>query len=143
MLVSMATYPADLITAVRLQIPDAEAIYGEGGDEYMFSDDEISVFLTTGRGEPMWAAGLAMIAVGNSEALIGKVIRNYETETDASKLQREWRAAGVEMIKIGRSLVTEEDGGIFMVVFPERGARHPEGYSHGSYRGVVPGGYQW
>ena len=137
-------YTADEIKAVRVLIPDVEAIYGTGGDENLFEDSEIESLLTTASGNAMWAAGLAMIAVGNSEALIGKVIRNYETETDASKLQREWRAAGVEMIKLGKSLVDDDSGGFFEIVTPAWDeTRHPEGMSHGSYRGFFPGPYQW
>lgn len=137
-------YSDDEITAVRVLIPDVEAIYGDAEDETLFTDAEISSMLTTAKGNTMWAAGLAMIAVGNSEALVGKVIRNYETETDASKLQREWRAAGVEMIKLGKTLSDEEGEGFFVVAFPEwGGTRHPEGESHGSYRGIMPGAWQW
>jgi hypothetical protein len=135
------TYTTDEIRAVRLNIPDAEAIYGEGENEYLFDDTDIAIFLDQASGNAMWAAGIAMIAVGNSEAMIGKVIRNYETETDASKLQREWRSAGVEMIKIGK-LTADEGAGFFEVVYPEWGAtRHPEGELHGSYRMPTP--YQW
>lgn len=135
------TYTADEIRAVRLNIPDTEALYGDAENEYLFDDTDISIFLDQSSGNAMWAAGLAMIAVGNSEALIGKVIRNYETETDASKLQREWRSAGIELIKLGKLLIDEGEGGIFEVVFPDWGNRHPEGYTHGSYRPPTP--YQW
>lgn len=138
------TYTDDEIMAVRVLIPDVDAIYGDGENEYLFEDDKIAHLLDTAQGSTMWAAGMAMIAVGNSEAMIGKVIRNYETETDASKLQREWRAAGVEMIKIGKTLVDEGANGIFEIAFPQWSPRrHPEGQSHGSYSGLAPTGWQW
>ena len=63
-------YTADEIKAVRVLIPDVEAIYGTGGDENLFEDSEIESLLTTASGNAMWAAGLAMIAVGNSEASV-------------------------------------------------------------------------
>jgi hypothetical protein len=136
------TYTTDEIRAVRLNIPDTDAIYGDSEDEYLFSDEDVAILLDQAQGNAMWAAGIAMIAVGNSEAMIGKVIRNYETETDASKLQREWRSAGVEMIKIGKSLIDSGEG-FFDVVYPEWGStRHPEGELHGSFR-IVPSPYQW
>lgn len=136
-------YTAKEIRAVRLMVPDADAIYGANEDEYMFEDSDIEIFLDTGRGNTMWAAGLAMIAVGNSEAMIGKVIRNYETETDASKLQREWRSSGTALIEIGRAQVLDGEVGIFEIAFPEwEGTRHPEGMSHGSYQ-IGPGSFQW
>ena len=136
-------YSTDAVRTVRIMIPDAEAVYGDAGDEYLFDDEDIKLFLDTGKGNVMWAVGLAMIAIGNSEAMVGKTIRNYETETDASKLQREWRSAGDVLIKNGRAEVELDDVGIFDIVFPDwDGSRHPEGLTHGSYRGG-PGGYQW
>lgn len=137
------SYSQEEILTVRILVPDCEGIYGPNQDEFLFTDEEISRLLTVGRGNAMWAAGLAMIAVGNSEAMVGKTIRNYETETDASKLQREWRSAGDVLIENGRAEVELDDGGIFDIVFPDwDGSRHPEGFTHGSYRGG-PGGYQW
>ena len=137
-------YTTEEVRAVRLMIPDAEAVYGDNGDEYLFEDSDIKILLDVAQGNAMWAAGLAMVAVGNSEAMIGKVIRNYETETDASKLQREWRAAGDVLIKAGREEVANGDVGIFHIVHPEWGeSRHPKGQTHFPVRGFMPGGYQW
>lgn len=136
------TYTEAQIRAVRLQIPDSEPVFGDASDKYMFEDADIAIFLDQGAGNAMYAAGLAMIAVGNSEALIGKVMRNYETETDASKLQKEWRTSGIELIKIAKALVDDDDAGFFIVAYPEWDAgRHPEGESHGSYRMPTP--FQW
>lgn len=138
------SYSQEDILTVRILIPDSEGLYGPNQDEFLFTDEEIARLLTAGKGNAMWAAGLAMIAVGNSEAMVGKTIRNYETETDASKLQREWRAAGDVMIKAGRAEVAEDGGGIFISVKPEFDPiRHPEGMAHGGYRGVMPTGFQW
>lgn len=138
------SYSQEDILTVRILIPDVEGVYGPNQDEFLFTDEEISRLLTVGKGSAMWAAGLAMIAVGNSEAMVGKTIRNYETETDASKLQREWRAAGDVMIKAGREEVARGEVGIFDVVHPEwSGTRHPEGMTHFPIRGFHPGGYQW
>ena len=139
----MPTYTPEEIYAVRILIPDAEGAYGPNNDEFLFSDEDISAILATAKGSTMWAAGLAMIAVGNSEALIGKTIRNYETETDASKLQREWRMAGDALIKAGREEVARGEVGIFEIVHPEwEVGRHPEGATHFPVRGFMPGGYQ-
>ena len=140
----MPTYTPEEIYAVRILIPDAEGAYGPNNDEFLFSDEDISAILATAKGSTMWAAGLAMIAVGNSEALIGKTIRNYETETDASKLQREWRMAGDALMKAGREEVARGEVGIFEIVHPEwEIGRHPEGATHFPVRGFMPGGYQW
>jgi hypothetical protein len=132
-------YSETEIRSVRLLIPDTEAVFGDANEDYIFPDEDIEVFLTLGKGSPAWAAGLAMIAVGNSEALIGKVMRNYETETDASKLQKEWRVSGLAMIEQGKADLLGEEESFFIVAYPEWGAtRHPEGYTHGAYRLPVP-----
>lgn len=138
-------YEANLIRAVRLLIPDTDAIYGAAEDEYMFEDADIEIFLDQGHGNAKWAAGLASLAVGGSEALVLKWIRNYETQTNGAAVQKEWNAKGARLIDDGRAEVDEElNVGIFEIAFPEWGSRrHPEGQSHGSYRGVVPGSYQW
>ena len=135
-------YTETEIRAVRLLIPDTEDVFGANGDEYIFPDEDIEIYLDRAQGNPEWAAGLAMVAIGNSEALLGKVIRNYETETDASKLQKEWRTSGLAMIEFGRSLVDGEGEGFFIIAYPQwDSTRHPEGYTHGSYRAPTP--YQW
>lgn len=131
------------IRAVRLLIPDTEAVFGENGDEHIFSDEDIEIYLSLGHDNAKWAAGLASQAIGGSEALIGKVIRNYETETDGSKLAKEWLAKGTFLVREGRLEVNEEAAGIFIVAFPDFSTRHPEGLSHGGYRGVAPTNYQW
>lgn len=139
----MADYTQSKIRAVRLLIPDTEPIFGEASDEHMFEDDDIIIYLDEGRGNAKWAAGLASLAIGGSEALIGKWIRNYETQTNGAALQKEWTAKGKLLIEEGRSELEGEEDGFFVLAFPEWGGRHPEGYSHGSYRGFHPTPYQW
>lgn len=140
----MADYSDEKIRAVRLLIPDTEPIFGEGGNEYMFANEDIIIFLDEGRGNAKWAAGLASLAIGGSEALIGKWIRNYETQTNGAAVQKEWTAKGKLLVEQGRSELDGEDEGFFTIAFPEwAGNRHPEGYSHGSYRGFHPTPFQW
>jgi hypothetical protein len=130
-------YSAAIIRRVRLLIPDTEAVYGDAGDEYIFPDEDIELYLDEGYENVKCAAGLAKLSIGGSEALIGKVIRNYETETDASKLLKEWTAAGEKLYDRGLAEIADvaADEGIFEIVFPEFGyERHPEGYTHGSYQ---------
>lgn len=135
-------YSEDLVTAVRLLIPDNDAVYGDSGDETMFTDSEIRALLDQGKGNAKWAAGLASLAIGGSEALIQKWVRNYETQTNGPAVQREWTAKGKLLIEEGRAEVEDEGGGIFQVVHPDWNGRHPEGYTHGSYR-MQPSSYQW
>lgn len=136
-------YDEKLIRAVRLMIPDTEPIYGENEDEYIFEDLDIEIFLDQGMGNAKWAAGLASLAIGGSEALTLKWIRNYETQTNGAALQKEWTVKGARLIDDGKQEVEDETNvGIFEVAFPDWGPnRHPEGYTHGSYRMPTP--YQW
>ena len=89
---------ADPKELVRTLIPDTDAVFGPGEDEHLFDDSQIDNFLTVAGGSITRAAGLAMIAVGNSEALIGKVIKTQDLMTDASKLQDKWRQSGETLL---------------------------------------------
>lgn len=89
---------ADAKNLVRTLIPDTDKVFGDAGDEYLFADEQIDNFLTIAGGSVLRAAGLAMIAVGNSEALISKVIKTQDLQTDGSKLQDKWREAGETLL---------------------------------------------
>lgn len=90
----MASSPIEL---VRVLIPDTDAVFGAAKDEYLFADEELAKFLEVTGGSVLRAAGYAMIAVGNSEALISKVIKTQDLSTDGSKLQNQWRESGLAM----------------------------------------------
>lgn len=124
------------ITRIRVLVPDNEAIYGDAGDEYLISDEEIEAYYAEGFENTKCAAGLIKMAIGASEALILKKIKNYETATDGVGLLKEWVAAGEKLYDMGLAEIADLDGdvGIFEIVYPDFGyERHPEGYSHGSY----------
>lgn len=92
------------IDAIRILIPDVEPVFGENKDENLFTDDEIAaIFNSVGNSSIMRTAGLLMITVGNSEALIGKVITTEDLSTDASKLQATWKANGAYYIGLADS----------------------------------------
>lgn len=88
--------PKDL---VRTLIPDTEPVFGDAKDEYLFPDEQINNLLEIAGGNVLRAAGLAMIAVGNSEALISKVIKTQDLSTDGSKLQDKWRESGEALLR--------------------------------------------
>lgn len=69
---------------VRALIPDTEAVFGDAGDETMFSDTEINAFITAAGGNLLRAAGLANLAIATSEALISKKIRTQDLQTDGA-----------------------------------------------------------
>ncbi len=73
------------IELVRTLIPDTEAIFGPSENETLFSDGDITNYLTVG-GNVLRAAGLAVYAIATSEALISKVIRTQDLQTDGAKV---------------------------------------------------------
>ena len=121
---------------IRVLIPDTDAIFGEDGGNYLFDSDDLEALFEEGFENVKCAAGLAKMSVGGSEALIQKVIKNYETTTNGAALMREWVAAGEALYDRGLAELSAADAdlGIFEIVYPDFGyARHPEGESHGSY----------
>jgi len=90
--------PADYSTAVgqvRLLIPDTEQI----GDTpaYLFSDPQIQALLTLYSNNVKRAAAQAKSVLATNEALINKVIKTYDFQTDGAKLGAELRAQAAEL----------------------------------------------
>lgn len=106
---------AEDVANIRVLIPDTDAIYGDSKDEYLFSDEDLERFFAIG-GSVLRAAGLAMIAVGNSESLISKVIVTQDLETDGAKAQKEWREAGAELLKQARLIEGDENEAFFEII---------------------------
>lgn len=103
----MAT-PNDILSARDL-IPDDAAVFGENEDEYLFTDEQIGrVFDGVGKGSTLRTVGLLCITVGNSEALINKVIKTQDLTTDGSKLQDTWGKRGEYYI----GLADDEDAAL-------------------------------
>lgn len=91
-------FPPDYATAVgqvRLLIPDTEQI----GDTpaYLFSDPQIQAFLALYGNNVKRAAAQAKLVLATSEALINKVIKTYDFQTDGAKLGAELRAQAAEL----------------------------------------------
>lgn len=90
--------PADYSTAigqVRLLIPDTEQL----GDvpAYLFSDPQIQALLALYSNNVKRAAAQAKLVLATSEALINKVIKTYDYQTDGAKLGAELRAQAAEL----------------------------------------------
>jgi hypothetical protein len=90
--------PPDYSTAigqVRLLIPDVEQI----GDTpaYLFSDPQVQAFLSLYSDNVKRAAAQAKLVLATSEALINKVIKTYDFQTDGAKLGAELRAQAAEL----------------------------------------------
>lgn len=75
------------VQVVRYLIPDVEQVDWEdtGQSSYLFSDDHIRAFLDVNDGNAKLAAADAVEALATSEALISKVIRTEDLQTDGAK----------------------------------------------------------
>lgn len=81
----MAITPAQL-TEVRALIPD------DSPQNQVFSDEQISaIFDGSGKGSVARTVGWACMALGGSDLIIGKNIRNDEISTQGNLTAAEWR----------------------------------------------------
>ena len=78
---------------VRLLIPDVVKLVDprdlQAEPEYIFSDGQIAGFLAIERGNIKRAAASAVDVIATDEALVLKVIKTDDKETDGSKLLKE------------------------------------------------------
>jgi hypothetical protein len=91
-------YPPDYATAigqVRLLIPDTEQLENPADPDadaaYIFDDHQIQAFLSLYSDNVKRAAAQAKLVLATSEALINKVIRTSDYNTDGAKLGAELR----------------------------------------------------
>jgi len=91
-------FPPNYATAigqVRLLIPDTEQLDDPGTSTvdaaYIFSDSQIQAFLSLYTNSVKRAAAQAKLVLATSEALINKVIRTADYNTDGAKLGAELR----------------------------------------------------
>jgi hypothetical protein len=90
--------PPDYSTAigqVRLLIPDTEQL--DSPAAYIFSDPQIQAFLSLYSSNVKRAAAQAKSVLATSEALINKVIKTYDFQTDGAKLGAELRAQAADL----------------------------------------------
>jgi hypothetical protein len=111
--------PPDYTTAVgqvRLLIPDVEQL----GDTpaYIFSDPQISAFLSMYNNSIKRAAAQAKLVLATSESLINKVIRTYDFQTDGAKLGAELRAQAQALQAEADRDDLEESSDTFIVTAP-------------------------
>lgn len=102
-------YTTDL-GKVRLLIPDTDE------SNQLFSDAQITAFLTMEGGIVKKAAAAALETIASNEAMVSKVIRTQDLSTDGAKVAAELRARAAEL----RRQVDEDDpdaGGFNVVDF--------------------------
>lgn len=92
-----------VIGQIRLLIPDVEQLEdlsnSSASAEYLFNDSQIQAFATLYNNNVKRAAAQAKLVLATSEALISKVIRTDDLQTDGAKLGAELRAQAVELNK--------------------------------------------
>jgi len=76
------------IAIIRTLIPDTEAVFD---GTTLFTDTEIGHYYTAGRGSILRAAAFAMLAIANSEAMISKVIRTQDLQTNGAQVADAFR----------------------------------------------------
>lgn len=99
-------YPPDYSTVVgqiRLLIPDVDQLGDPANSSataaYIFDDSQVQAFATLYSNNVKRAAAQAKLVLATSEALISKVIRTDDLQTDGAKLGAELRAQAVELNK--------------------------------------------
>lgn len=92
-------FPPDYSTVIgqiRLLIPDVEQLTDPANPsaaaEYIFDDHQIQAFAALYSNNVKRAAAQAKLVLATSEALISKVIRTDDLQTDGAKLGAELRA---------------------------------------------------
>lgn len=109
---------------VRILVSDTEPVFGTNSDEYLFTDDQIAaIYGGVGKNSILRTAGFLCNSVGNSEALILKVIQTQDLTTDGSKLQATWSALGARYIGMAdaEDTLVDESQNYFRVVDYQEG----------------------
>lgn len=90
---------------IRLLIPDSDAA------NHIFEDEEIDVFYSIEGSSIKRAAALGLETIARSEAMIQKVIRLLDLQTDGAALARELRLQAQELRKQADDEEFAEDAG--------------------------------
>lgn len=146
----MDLYPPDFSTELgrlRALIPDVDQsdFSDSGVPSYLFSDQHLNAFLalyaysTSPTGKLKRAASSALTAIATSEALISKVIRTEDLQTDGAKLATALLSAAGRLTREAEDddeRADDLDGGGFAIVDFEP---MPRDYFNSWWRGF-PGG---
>lgn len=91
--------PSTDLGKVRLLIADSEQKdYDQDGRlRYLLSDEDIEAYLALANGKVFAAAAAALYGIAANEALISKVIKTEDLQTDGAKLATELRLLSRDM----------------------------------------------
>lgn len=98
---------------VRLLIPDT-------GDVFVFADDAIGAFLTLEAGNVRLAAAQALDVLASNEAMVSKMIRTQDLQTNGPAVAAELRQRAVSL-REQASAVGEETFGLEIVDYNRTG----------------------
>lgn len=104
--------------AVRLLIADLDQ------NRQLVTDEQISQYLALNAGSVRRAAADILDAVAVSEALVSKVVRTQDLQTDGAKLAAELRARANQLRQQADNEDSDEWGGLDIIDTPT--ARRPE-----------------
>jgi hypothetical protein len=117
---------ADEIRVVRTLIPDTDAVFGAAHNEYLFTDGQITDFLTVGAGSPIRAAAYANYAIATSEVLISKVITTQDLQTNGASVANSLINKANGLFQQADKIDAGQMNEFFDIVFPSRGGYRPE-----------------
>lgn len=101
--------PATTIGQVRLLIPDVDE------DNLLFTDPQVSGFLTLEGESVRLAAAQALDVIASNEAMISKVIRTQNLQTDGAKLAQALMARATSLRQQAAEGYGDDDAGFAIV----------------------------
>lgn len=86
-------------------------------DDYLLSDDEITALLTLEGNSVKLAAAQAIDTIADNEALLGKVIRDQDLQTDGAKVAAELRKRAAALrAQVTTELEQADDAGYYEAI---------------------------
>ena len=106
------------VRQVRDMIPDIEQIdwNDTGESSYLFTDEQIETYLEINRGRVKRATADAIEALATSEALISKVIKTEDLQTDGAKVANALLVRARQLRDSDREDENREDADYFIKV---------------------------
>lgn len=109
--------PTSPVGIVRLLVSDVDPT------AFVFSDDEISAFITLESGDLRTAAAQALDTIASNEALAAKVIKTLDIQTNGPALAVELRARATSLREQARSAGEDYAFEVAEMVVSDFGAR--------------------